>query len=486
MHCRRLACGYVRLARRGKLIRNTMASREAMTNLSFFEYEKKPFSEFRGLPGMLPQAVLCDRIARLNEEENVELIKVGRRYLQATQYVGILRLDEVTIQVLPKIHYSIQADPEKRTEYNPKQVQIETATRNFLFLLSYFYDLKLRGKELDALSRRRSEWFELLTRFFAQSLHTEIQHGLDRKYVYLEDTLPVLRGRWLIGKQLARHPTRKWRFDVQYDEFLSDTPMNRIFRYVAEQLLVRSNDPANRRMLADIRHWLSGVGRIIMPERAHLDRVIFTRLNDRFRPPFNLARLFIEHGVFQLSAGRHELFAFMFDMDRLFEGFIGSFLTRHRKEIFSGTAEDVRVRLQSAGITRHLGKRIPDQDAVHRLRPDILLEDDEGDVLLVADTKYKHLHPESRDLGVNIGDMYQMHAYGRAWRCPNELLIYPSQSPEDSTFGMFDVLDHTGCLAVGTINLHRPLEKKDALIGDFRRIFKSAIFPQEAYIHGAP
>jgi 5-methylcytosine-specific restriction enzyme subunit McrC len=272
-----------------------------MSLITLFEYEQLTNTTLKSRIGAIPISKFYDQIAQLNGEEKVELIKIGHRGLQATQYVGVLRLGETTIQVLPKIDYSVQSEPEATDGFYSKEIQIETSTRNLLYLLSYAYDLPLHEHNLAQLFHRRSEWFELLTRFFAESLHSQIRHGLDHTYVTLEDILPVLRGRWLLYQQITRHPRQRLLFDVQFDEFLANTPLNRIFRYVSEQLLVRSTDPTNRRMLIDICQWLADVGRITKPERSHLEQVVFTRLNDRFRPSFNLARLFLEQSVIQLS-----------------------------------------------------------------------------------------------------------------------------------------------------------------------------------------
>lgn len=457
-----------------------------MSLITLFEYEQITNAALKSRIGTIPIAKLHDQITQLNEEGKVELIKIGHHGLQATQFVGVLRLGEITIQVLPKIDYLVQGEPGATGGFDSKYLQIETSTRNLLYLLSYAYDLPLHERNLAPLFHHRSDWFELLTRFFAESLHSQMRHGLDHTYVTLEDTLPVLRGRWLLCQQITRHPQQRLLFDVQYDEFLVNTPLNRIFRYVSKQLLVRSTDPVNRRMLTDICQWMADVERIAKPERSHLEQVIITRLNDRFRPSFNLARLFLEQSVIQLSSGRNDLFSFMFDMDRLFERFVGAFLVRHRSKIFAAFPEEIRIRLQSKGSNRYLADRLPEHSAVHILRPDILMENTDGDMLLIADTKYKHLRSGSMDLGVDMGDIYQLHAYGSAWHCPNELLIYPSQSAYDSTLGFFDVLDHSSQLAVATVNLHRPLEKPDALIQDLRGIFQSVLLKQEVYSHGTP
>ena len=117
----------------------------------------------------------------------------------------------------------------------------------------------------------------------------------------------MMRGRWEIGRQLTRRPHVRHRFDVLYDEFSSDTPLNRVFRHVVDRLLPRSWNLGSRRMLGDLRDWMSEVSREQIATH-HLDRAAasLTRLNSRFSTAFNVARMFVENEALRLTAGTKE------------------------------------------------------------------------------------------------------------------------------------------------------------------------------------
>ena len=59
---------------------------------------------------------------------------------------------------------------------------------------------------------------------------------------------------------------------------------------------------------------------------------LLTRLNRRLEPLLNLARMFLDGGVMQLAAGDLSAFAFVFDMNRVFEAFVVNFVRRRRLE----------------------------------------------------------------------------------------------------------------------------------------------------------
>ena len=192
--------------------------------LTLFEHQTRPFawdsrhhaalmrmSRAMGDDILLP-AVSCD----------------GQPAVQATQYVGVVRLGRETVQVLPKIYrHSAQAE----------------ATRNLLHLLAVVGDLPIREHSLAPLLRRRADWFEILTDLFAANLTDAWQRNVVRGYVAQEDdTSPTLRGRWRLATQLRR-PERRHRFAVTYDEFTPDNPLNRVFRFVVERLWTLTQRP---------------------------------------------------------------------------------------------------------------------------------------------------------------------------------------------------------------------------------------------------
>ena len=399
---------------------------------------------------------------------------MGRKTIKASQYVGLVRLGDTSLQILPKIAFQGDFDKPKHTQDYDDAVR--SAVRNLLVMLSIACDLPLRAQDLAHLHRETGDWLEILTRLFALELHRQFQTGIPHAYITIEDRLPVIRGRWMIGQQLARNAHDRTRFDVSYDEFSPNTPLNRVFSLTVDALWRLTQNTDNRRLLLDLRNWLSECNHHRETLQADLAAVSFSRLNERFRPAFNLAKRFWEQRLVQLSTGNFDAFAFVFDMNRLFEDFVGNFLQRHHKRILQGIWQDGVFRLQAKGQRVHLAERtIPGQvsgKSVFRLIPDILLEAPSGAPYMIADTKYKRLSPQLADGGVTEGDAYQMLAYARKWNCSDVLLIYPSSSPYPTQF----ILRTTGFndvnIRVMELNLHQPLENPAGLINELQLAFK--------------
>ncbi|KPV54404.1 hypothetical protein SE17_03950 [Kouleothrix aurantiaca] len=375
----------------------------------------------------------------------------GQRVLQATQYVGIVRMGRETIQILPKIYRSdTSADPQSRER---------AATRNLLHMLVYAGQIDIREQELAALMQRDTDWFETLTRIFATHLAKEWQRGPTRSYQVLEDDLTILKGTWRISQQIRR-PDRRHMFAVAYDEFTIDNQLNRILRYVVECLWRQTRDHNNRRMLGNLRQWMESV--TLLPAVRALDAPpeLITRLNQRYKPLLNLARLFLGVGGFQLAMGDADHFTLVFDMNLLFEAFIAGFIGRHRAHVLPSALQDCNLLVQTRGATRYLARI--EGTGVFLLKPDLAFQQGTTFVLLL-DTKYKTLDTRVRNLGVSQADVYQMFAYAQRYDAAKVLLLYPQHEtmtvPLRRIFQLEGTTDRQ--IVVATLNIRVDLAKKD-------------------------
>src|ERR1051326_8957115 len=128
-------------------------------------------------------------IERLSQSMGTDILKAtsrnGKRAIQASQHVGVIRLGNRTIQVLPKIYQTHDSES--------KQVRTKEATANLLRMLAYAGELAVREHELAPLMRHTDNWFEILTRLFATHLREECQRGAYRTYQQLRTTALFLK-----------------------------------------------------------------------------------------------------------------------------------------------------------------------------------------------------------------------------------------------------------------------------------------------------
>jgi 5-methylcytosine-specific restriction enzyme subunit McrC len=118
------------------------------------------------------------------------------------------------------------------------------------------------------------------------------------------------------------------------------------------------------------------------------------------------------------SSGSGQGTALLFEMNALFEEYVGRLVTR----ALAGT--EFRVTLQGGRL--FCLSSLDDDRAVFQTKPDILIWR-AAQVVHVIDTKWKRLSARIDDpkLGVSQGDVYQMMAYAHLYKAPKLSLLYP-------------------------------------------------------------
>jgi 5-methylcytosine-specific restriction enzyme subunit McrC len=380
--------------------------------ISLFEHESVQFDWTDGDVAVLD---------RLNRNTGADVLRAGivgqQRVVRASSFVGVIRLGHRTVQILPKAFRGDAAPVE----------QARQATGNLLIMLEAAGKLPVREHELVSLLKHDVNWFELLTRLFAAHLLEEWERGAFRTYQGRDDELPVLRGAWRVGDQLRR-PERKHLLAVTYDEFSADNPLNRLLRFVVERLWRHTGDHDNRRRLGELREWMDEVPVPPAFPLAEADAIVLTRLNQRYQPLLNLAKLFLRASSLQTAHGSVETFAFVFDMNRLFEQFVTRTIVRRLRHVYEPLGWLPRPQSARRAL-------LTDESGRQRfwLRPDLLFEDAAGRTVLVLDTKYKRPDLADPQAGVAEADAYQMYAYARRYDCPRVVLLYPASLTVDSS-----------------------------------------------------
>lgn len=433
---------------------------------TLFEHEKKPYSEL----GWSVDHPIVEQIDSINNLQKKELIHLGRKDLRATQYVGLMQLGDVSIQVLPKIDEypdSEEISPDRR---------YASAASNLMVMLAYAYGIIINPLDLAEMETQQRSWFEWLTFLFASELMRQLQLGVHRAYVTQEEVLPLIKGRWDLSRQFTRHPILVNKFDIQYSDFSANTLLNRVFMAAVCQLLRMTRESSNYQLLHAARAILISAGCFenVEVQNDYGEKIHFTRLDERFRTAYQLADLFLQGSGTNIFRGRQESYTLMFDMNVLFEKFVAGFLTRHKRSIFGSYADEIKVLPQAKHKRVHFLSRMPNGKKIFLLRPDILLfkgsSFNNSSLGLIIDTKYKKLDIIENSRGINEGDGYQMLAYSIAYQCPIVLLIYPQVGTSPLREG-FDINNCETQLFAATINLHQRLDNPNRLIKEFKQIF---------------
>lgn len=412
-----------------------------MRTITLFEYSVPEKGEERELLRRMQS-----KLQKINRIVKATVFEPTWDSVRAQNYVGILTVDKTTIQILPKIYKS--ADESQR---------VEEATKNLLFMLSFTKRLKLRETGLSMLKKDQSSLYEVIVYLFAKNLLETLKKNYRRDYERREEDLNFVKGKILLSKQVRRCIHDK--VFCSYYELNEDILLNRILKYVCHLLASRVRNRENWTLIQNILSIYSDVS--LKPVRlSDFDRVRFNRLNEDYEPFISLARLFLENASLELQSSRFRTFSLLFDMNVLFEEFIGEFLKKYGGEILDKTEfSGCRVQLQK-GV-----KWLVEEPRSFKLIPDIILSD--GEIKLIIDTKYKILDSRMPHFGVSQSDIYQMFAYARKYGCGKIVLLYPwsenlGDSPKTDILQVYR-FDENSRLYIAVVNLRRDLRSRDEL-----------------------
>ena len=325
-----------------------------------------------------------------NSDENAPFLRiasgVGGKFIQARNYVGVLQTKSgLTIEILPKI-----ADKNDAERSKAVFIKMLRTLKNFPFKSSNLASLKTQNLPL----------LEIFISMFLCELEALVKRGIKSDYVALEENLNFLKGKLNINEQIKRNSIHKERFYVGYSKFLSDIKINQIIKTTLKFLYKKSNSSKNQQKIREFLFIFDEVSEC-EDYKNFFAKLVINRQVKHYEQTLLWCKIFLLNNSFTPHKGDDLAFALLFDMNALFESYVGDFI----KKSFPGT------------ILQHSEKHLVEEPKSFKLRPDIFLESK-----FIADTKWKII--KSKD-DISQADLYQLYAYGKKHECDKLYLIYP-------------------------------------------------------------
>lgn len=319
--------------------------------------------------------------------------------LQAQNYVGVIQTkDGTTIEILPKLH--------DEDENKSKEILIK--------MLKTLKKSPFKNFNMANLKSSKMPLLEIFISMFLAELAKLVQKGIKSDYLAKEENLKFLKGKLLISEQIKHNTIHKERFFVQHQEFSSNRVENKLIKTTLNHLYKKSKSNKNQQR---IREFLFVFDEINVSNNIKIDfsKVKLNRQMKDYEQVLLWCRTFLLENSFSPYKGNDVAFALLFDMNLLFESYVGYYLKK------SG----LDVSLQDKG------KYLVEEPKTFALKPDIVINKDKEN-MIIADTKWKLLSEDKIHQGVSQSDMYQLYAYGTKYgNCKNLYLIYPKDSVKD-------------------------------------------------------
>ena len=326
---------------------------------------------------------------------------VGDR-ITVKNYVGLIQMkDGFQVQILPKISFGEEEDSgNARTK------------RIFLRMLRSMKDFPSKTFNDASLKVDQMNLYEIFINMYLQEVRHLVKRGIKSAYVSQEDNLRYYKGKLLVGQHLRANLVHKERFYVGYEEFLSNSPENRLVKSTLEKLQKITSSAENSK---EIRQLLTAFELVESSTNYQKDfsKVVIDRNTKDYEMLMQWSKVFLMNKSFTTFSGSTTSRALLFPMESVYE----SYVSQQMKKVFRPDGWDISTQDKGHYLFMNPRKQFA-------LRPDIVLTKDDHTIIL--DTKWKNLiNDERKNYGISQSDMYQMYAYSKKYKTSEIWLLYP-------------------------------------------------------------
>jgi len=335
---------------------------------------------------------LLERFEEYHEGTNTPFFKLIRNGVQFTEYVGAIRVGNITVEVLPK------------ADKNEDETGLKKWHDMLLSMLKRCKLLQAKQSGEADLKIRSNSILELYFELFINELDYLIRRGLIKRYNQVEGNRTALKGALVFSKNLTYNLVRQERFFVRYSQYNK----NHLLHQILNEALLVINQLNSSSLLGD------KIGRVLLnfPEvkRKKITSKDFeiikeTRKTAPYQTALKIAELILLNYRPDIQSGNRNLLAIMFDMNLLWEEYIYRIMVSHSNKF---------------NVYRQNKETFWNNRTV---RPDIVLEDKITKERIILDTKWKVIDENYP----SIGDLHQMFVYHRIFKAEKTILIYPGK-----------------------------------------------------------
>ncbi|QTE74000.1 hypothetical protein JS518_14070 [Clostridiales bacterium FE2010] len=339
--------------------------------------------------------------------DNSPVFSLRNRCLIAQQYVGVIEIPDISIEILPKIYGKVD----------------NTKLRDVLIrILMVAHQANSIRQFKASVAAKNNSLIEIIILSFLHEIQKYIESGFHHEYQKFSKNISKVKGQIIFSQQLRHNILAPTKFYCHFSKYTENNKLNQFFKICLLQMMKMSRDIQNRRMIEDLLPAFQDIS-TISPDSVSGLRIEFNSINIRAREAYIYGRMFIENIHATMNAGTNQVYTMLFNMEQLYELFV----YRVASIVFGN-----RITYQKMG--NYMVSRNSDGKKFINLRPDLTLKISDNEYWII-DTKWKLLGRFAKE-----SDVYQMNAYSTAIKNISKvILLYPRISKADHLIGHYSL-----------------------------------------------
>lgn len=374
-------------------------------------------------------------LSKLNALHNYQYFDLKHNGIVFKQYVGVIQVDGLTIEILPKIDRYETENAENKTKWQKVLIEMLRVTRK----------LKIQQVGQANVSRQSIHLLDIYFEWFLNEVQFLIHQGLIKQYYKETGNVKALKGKLEFAGHINKNLIHKERFYTTHQVYEKDHLIHQILGQTLDIISHLSKGTYLYSRCKTVQLDFPEV-KVIKASEQTFTKISQSRKTAPYDAALAIARLIILNYAPDISSGSENMLALLFDMNTLWEEYI---LVR-LKQSAQGTGIEVYGQDSKAfwnGIM---------------IRPDIVLKKND-EVVLIIDTKWKNIDQSQP----STHDLRQMYVYNEYWIGKKSLLLYPSNENSLESFYGFEKIktnDNHQC-GLGKISVLNSFGQLDDSIG---------------------
>lgn len=366
-----------------------------MKSIRVFEYDKLH------IDGLFTDDHL-NALAKYNEEHGGAYFKLGYKSVQFQQYVGVIQVGDLTIEILPKIGKIAPSEKEK-----------DKWQKILLDMLQQCNWMTVHANEKAPLQYKHNSILEAYLELFIRECEYLLQLGLIKKYRQNEGNKNSLKGKLIFSKNIQHNIVHQERFYTRHQVYDMNNIYNQIlFKALNIIPIITTNPLLNDRLYSLLFSFPELENIHVTPST--FSNFVFDRKTSSYEEALSIAAMIILNYRPDIQNGQNNVLAILFDMNVLWEEYV-------YRQLLRFCQLPMQIMPQQY---KKVWEKESNSSASKGIEPDIVLET--ANKTLIIDTKWKL--PE--DDIPSDADLKQMFMYNEYWDNANAILFYPKDFGE--------------------------------------------------------